>query len=361
MRTTKLFLSIALIICTGLPAFSGSIHLVAGRGDVNEVRRLLDSGVSTEETNIYNCNKTPLMWAARCGQNEVITLLLDRGANIEARTETASVLTEAIHSGSLETVKLLVKRGVDINWKMSLYSQSPLNLAIQLTSPDMVAVYSKTNPSFSTRQSTEIARFLIEQGAKLGASDLCWAAGAGNLIIVQMLLDKGLSANLEGDYLPLIGAVASGCTNVVQLLLDRGADISAKRPYDGCSALSACKDESMRIFLEKAKQEQESAGILYWIQKNDYSSPVLTEKLITVETTQLPDWLSTATVQQKVALLTDIKKQIARATAAIDRLNGEAADAIAKKQDAAPYRARVGQIKAYINVLNEIKAILEQS
>jgi ankyrin repeat protein len=358
MRTTKLLLSGALIISAGLLAFS-EIHLAAGRGNVNEVRRLLDSGVSTEETNIYNCDKTPLMWAARCGQNEVIKLLLDRGANIEARTETASVLTEAIHSGSLETVKLLVKRGVDINRKAG--SSSPLYDSIHLTSPDIVAIFSRGNPNFSIKQSTEIARFLIEQGATPDASDLCTAAWAGNLIIVQMLLDKGLSANLGGDCPPLIGAVASGCTNVVQLLLDRGADISATRPYDGCSALSACKDESMRIFLEKAKQEQESAGILYWIQKNDYSSPVLTEKLITVETTQLPDWLSTATVQQKVALLTDVKKQVSRASVRMDELNAEASAAIAGKQDPVPFRKRAGQIKAYINVLKEIQLMLEES
>lgn len=87
----------------------------------------------------------------------------------------------------------------------------------------------------------------------------------------------------------------------------------------------------------------------------------LTDAIITAKNNQLPDFLATASSKQKVDLLTAVEKQIARATAGIDEANADAGTAVSKGQDPAPCRKRAGQIKAYISVLNEIKAILEQS
>jgi DNA-directed RNA polymerase subunit M/transcription elongation factor TFIIS len=85
----------------------------------------------------------------------------------------------------------------------------------------------------------------------------------------------------------------------------------------------------------------------------------LTAALIAAKNRQLPGFLATATTDQKVDLLTAVESQIARASVRIDELNAEASAAIAGKQDPVPFRKRAGQIKAYINVLNEIKSILE--
>jgi transcription termination factor NusB len=116
---------------------------------------------------------------------------------------------------------------------------------------------------------------------------------------------------------------------------------------------------------KKAAAQLKTATLEQLLGKQELDSgqvvEALTDAIITAKNKQLPDFIATATNDQKVDLLTAVEKQIARATAGIDEANAEASTAVSKGQDPVPFRKRVGQIKAYINVLNEIKYILEQS
>ena len=92
-------------------------------------------------------------------------------------------LISASRNGNLEAVRLLLKRGVDVN-------------------------------------ATNI----------LGFSALEVASSNGHLKVVRLLLDAGAEINAKSSMgtTPLIGASYNGLLEVVKLLLNRGADINAK-------------------------------------------------------------------------------------------------------------------------------------
>ena len=67
-----------------------ALHLVACKGDVDEVERLLAAGANVDARTTTNFgqrsarNSTPLIMAARFYHFDVMRLLLDRGADIDA-------------------------------------------------------------------------------------------------------------------------------------------------------------------------------------------------------------------------------------------------------------------------------------
>ena len=58
--------------------------------------------------------RTPLMFAAAGGLSDTVKLLLDNGADVNARTEVGgTALIYAAAMGQLECVKLLIEHGAD--------------------------------------------------------------------------------------------------------------------------------------------------------------------------------------------------------------------------------------------------------
>ena len=68
-----------------------------------------------------------LQLAVQNKQMDIVKLLLDKGANIEACKENKNTpIFQAIHSRSLEMVKLLIERGADYKAK-NIVSSTPLH------------------------------------------------------------------------------------------------------------------------------------------------------------------------------------------------------------------------------------------
>lgn len=100
------------------------LHVGARKGDLKEVRRLLDEGM---DANVAAWGSklqgiTPLHLAAEGGHLKVMDLLLERGANIDARTKGSCGWTPlhlAAKSRNKEAVRFLVENGAflppDIN------------------------------------------------------------------------------------------------------------------------------------------------------------------------------------------------------------------------------------------------------
>jgi ankyrin repeat protein len=93
----------------------------AGNGHIEIVKSLLLTGAEVDGSHIGGSNAlagevgwTPLMAAARSGLPQVVTLLLQAGANVNARNVSGeTILTQAITSGSVETIRLLLESGAD--------------------------------------------------------------------------------------------------------------------------------------------------------------------------------------------------------------------------------------------------------
>lgn len=100
------------------------LHVGARKGDLNEVRRLIDEGM---DVNVAACGPkskgvTPLHLAAQGGHLRVMDELLERGANIDARTKGAcgwTPLHNAAKERNKDAIKFLIENGAflaaDIN------------------------------------------------------------------------------------------------------------------------------------------------------------------------------------------------------------------------------------------------------
>ncbi|KAA0170882.1 hypothetical protein FNF28_01155 [Cafeteria roenbergensis] len=154
---------------------------------------------------------TSLMWAASEGANEVVGLLLDYGADLEARDDEAcTALVLATTNGRNETVKNLLARGADLEAKDAF-----------------------------------------------GSTALMWAAEMGHSELVDTLLDSGaeLEARNRFGCTALIWAVEQGHADVAVLLMERGAnpDVTDK---DGRNAASLCADDACKAAVQRAEPIQ---------------------------------------------------------------------------------------------------------
>jgi ankyrin repeat protein len=306
-----------------------------------------------------------------------IKFLLSKGANINAKEfyNESTALHAAARENDLEMIELLLQNGAEVN---ATDKEGSTALAIRVSdirfAADSVSRkkkdgnYAEAQKEWAdVEEMMKTVKLLLDRGAdvnvrdRFGDTPLGQATICGYKELVALLLAKGADANAVSNdgTTPLMDAVWSdNCpAEVLTLLLDHGADPEWKSPKTGDSALDRARYRWNFEILETALCKR----LDYAVRAISIDNPKVTEALISAKNRQLPGFLATATNDQKVDLLTAVESQIAKATARIDELNGQAADAIAKKQDAAPYRARVGQVKAYINVLGEIKTILEQS
>jgi len=228
------------------------VMTAAHTGNAALLRSLLAAGASPNGA--VTRNQTALMWAAGQGHADVVAALLDYGADVDARSLVRSqyvksekeqdshpvnkvwveqggntALLFAARAGSLESARLLVAAGSDVN-----------GLSAFGTSPAIMAVHGGN---------IELLNFLLESGADIessasGHTALHAAILRGSLAAVELLLDHGadIEALLEKptparrqstDYSfhdSLIGAtplwLAARFTEpkIMTLLLQRGAD-----------------------------------------------------------------------------------------------------------------------------------------
>ncbi|HKN87062.1 MAG TPA: ankyrin repeat domain-containing protein [Nitrospiraceae bacterium] len=123
---------ILILIASGLHGCSlGLLHAV-DQGDSAAVSSLLSRDV---DPNIQFpiVGSRPLILAAAKGHQEMVGLLLDRGAQVNAADYTGwTPLHAAIYGGHAEVVQLLLDRGADFKYAHHWYLVSPLALAESL-------------------------------------------------------------------------------------------------------------------------------------------------------------------------------------------------------------------------------------
>ena len=167
---------------------------------------------------------------------------LAKGADVDTRDQRGStLLMHAAAIGSPEAVKLLLESGAEVNAKNELEATA--------------LILGAGNP--------EKARMLVEKGAdvnahsKLGRTPLMIAAGCdGCSATVKLLLDKGADPNAkdkQGDT-ALTAAAWADNSDSVKLLLAKGAgaDIADGQGYTPLSwAASNCNLEAVKLFLSK--------------------------------------------------------------------------------------------------------------
>ena len=248
MRKTLVGILLVLAICI-VGAEAAEIHQAAETGNLAEVQKLLAASPELLEAK-DETGRTPLLCAARGGQQEIIQFLVDRGADLTARNVRGSnALHLAANAGHAATVEYFLGKGLEIN-TVNSNGYSPLILAC-------------------LGAHTEVARLLIDKGADLNITDsrrggnafhwacvqgnaalleilfaarndlytpstadnstpIIWAAYNGNTEALDFLLAHGVPVHspMWGNWTPLHSAVAQGQLEAVRLLLDHGAQVN---------------------------------------------------------------------------------------------------------------------------------------
>lgn len=221
---------------------------------------------------------TPLMFACAGGHEEVVSILLEAGANVEDHNENGHTpLMEAASAGHVGVAKLLVANGASINTHSNEFKESALTLACYKGHLEMVRFLleagadqeHKTDEMHTALMEAsmdghvEVARLLLDSGAQVNMpadsfeSPLTLAACGGHVELAMLLLDRGANIEEVNDegYTPLMEAAREGHEEMVALLLSQGADINAQTEETQETALTlACCGGFLEVadFLIKA-------------------------------------------------------------------------------------------------------------
>lgn len=121
-----------ILMVVGLHGCSfGLLHAV-DRGDSTAVSSLLSRDIDPN-IRFPIVGSRPLILAAAKGHQEMVELLLDRGASVDASDYTGwTPLHAAIYGGHADVVQLLLERGAHYEYAYHWYLASPLALAESL-------------------------------------------------------------------------------------------------------------------------------------------------------------------------------------------------------------------------------------
>lgn len=163
-----LFISIQFSGCMTTPPF----YMAMYEGNVKKVTKLLNEGEDINQNSTVNA---PIVYAAGHGQFDIVRLLIERGANVNAQSSTPN--------GSYTTLMHAIRRRND-----------------------------------------DIARLLIEKGANLNAIDaeglsaLGWAAIKDNDPMINLLIDRGADIDIAITGLEvLVAKVPAGVPILAKL------------------------------------------------------------------------------------------------------------------------------------------------
>lgn len=106
-------------------------------GDTEAVRRLIAEGVEIDErfpvVNGFNDAHTPLLVAARDGHTDIVRLLLEAGADVNATEPTfgAVPLHKAVYNGHVESTRIIAAwPGIDLDFQGATNGYTPLHDAL---------------------------------------------------------------------------------------------------------------------------------------------------------------------------------------------------------------------------------------
>jgi ankyrin repeat protein len=246
------------------PGASDLFYAAIRSGEVAQLTALVQkpSDVNVKER---RGSATPLMHAAAFGSLDAVRLLLDKGADVNAKS--ASGATALMWAATdLAKVRLLVERGADVNAASNL-GHTALELAAMSDSSSEIVrlllargadpkavdkAQMSTLHAATMGNDTETIRQLVAAGVEVNSADLLTGStplmnGAqnGNLEAVKLLLSKGANPNAVsappgptgavkngiiqlGQFTPLFLASTFGPLDIVKTLLAAGANVNVK-------------------------------------------------------------------------------------------------------------------------------------
>ncbi|MEM8781217.1 MAG: glyoxalase superfamily protein [Planctomycetota bacterium] len=181
-------------------------------GDLASVREALDRDPTLARAGLQEHRRTALHLAAAKGQAEIVRLLLERGADANARDrgDHAYPMHFAAESGHLDVVRALIRAGGDVRGGGDTHGLGVLGWAT----------------CFATVHQ-DVAELLLRSGAK---HHIFSAVAVGDAEAVRRVVEQDPSSltrpmsRYENHRTPLHLAVSKRRHDMIDLLLDLGAD-----------------------------------------------------------------------------------------------------------------------------------------
>jgi ankyrin repeat protein len=244
------------------PEGETALHLVARAGNVEAAKLLLKAGAEVDARESFG-GQTPLMWATARRHPEMVELLADKGADVNARSAvrdylrvaTAESRAKQLDRGGFTPLMYAARENCDACVEVLLKHKVDINQPDPSGIGPMVIAMLNSN--------WDIAKRLIDAGADVNEWDIFGQAplhvAIGNMNsrgnsnpldrdhlekttghdVVKLLLDHGANPNQQTYYraaggrgfggtgrgtTPFLVACASGDIEVVKLLLAHGAN-----------------------------------------------------------------------------------------------------------------------------------------
>ncbi|KAG4439950.1 hypothetical protein IFR05_004576 [Cadophora sp. M221] len=262
------------------------LHYAAREGHEQMVWMLVDFHADIEATNRWM--STPLESAAANGHEGIVKFLLQEGADINKPTgSTGTALHAAAVNGNPRLVNFLLRSGAGIdaqgshmgtalheaaNWgheqvvKLLIDKGAEINV---IAGNYGSALQAATQASGSDENCERIVKLLLDEGADVNEQSgqlgnaLQAAATTHNSRLVELLLAGGANINAQGGeyWTALQGAAFTGSEDIVKLLLDSGAEVNIQGGYFG-TALHAAppNQEKVRMLLDKGARVDLKGG-----------------------------------------------------------------------------------------------------
>ncbi|MDE0638822.1 MAG: ankyrin repeat domain-containing protein [Candidatus Poribacteria bacterium] len=251
-------------------------------GDLKVVKRAIADGTDVNARNPHSGD--PLLFtAALMGHTEIMTFLLEKGADINARNRDGNTaLHAAAFLGRAEAAELLLKHGVNVDIRNNHGGTAMDNATLDWDTTQAILniiQVIEVNKAEVLAGRAKIVRFLTVHAKNVPQSkhNLWKVSANGDLSAIKNALDNGSDLNaLDPQFgIPPLGwAAINGQTAAVKLLLEKGANIN-NRHRDGSTALHSAaflgRIETVKLLLEK--------GADINARSNDGSLPVNTAQL----------------------------------------------------------------------------------
>lgn len=323
-----------------------ALYEAAKNGDVPIAKLLLEHGADPRiQCGDHGCS---LGAAVQRNSHEVVELLLQGGADpngpVHEFSIDASILQQATSWGNEKIVRMLLDRGADVDFQGGRY-WTALQAAV---SPDlhhqmigaqgMRAIvelllergadvklsggrYGSVMQAAASTSDEILVKRLLDAGAPIDiigglyGSVLQAAVRTDNVKLVQLLLENGADPNVGDDKKlksPLQAAVYYENEQNVKLLLGMGADPDIRGGIDGNALKTARRSGNRKIartLLQWGAQDEEEQGQLTLIP-NEFAKPPLSHADITSVRFLLGGCFSKGRLSTPISLVRDLVNKI---------------------------------------------------